>query len=139
MLKPAVLKSLARKFFTEPFQESPMADVTIYHNPQCSHSRGALELLGGRGADFEVIEYLKSPPSRAALEAIIGMLEDPPRELVRKDKRFAELKLNEDDYTTKEAVIGLLLAHPELMQRPIVIRNRRALIARPSDKLNALF
>jgi arsenate reductase (glutaredoxin) len=116
-----------------------MADVTLYHNPQCSHSRGALELLRQRDADFELIEYLKTPPSRAALESIIGILEDPPRELVRKDKRFAELKLNDDDYITKEAVIVLLLAHPELMQRPIVIRNGRAIIARPSDKLNALF
>ncbi len=116
-----------------------MADVTIYHNPQCSHSRGALELLNGRGADFEVIEYLKTPPSRETLEAIIALLEGPVAELVRKDKRFAELKLDEDDYTSKEAVIEVLLKHPELTQRPIVIRGGRALIARPSDKLNALF
>jgi arsenate reductase (glutaredoxin) len=116
-----------------------MADVTIYHNPQCSHSRGALELLHGRKADFEVIEYLKTPPSRAALESIIAILEGPVADLVRKDKRFAELKLNEGDYVTKDPVIGILLDHPELMQRPIVIRNGRAIIARPSDKLNALF
>ena len=116
-----------------------MADVTIYHNPQCSHSRGALELLNGRGADFEVIEYLKTPPSRQTLETIIAQLEGPVAELVRKDKRFGELKLNAADYTSKEAVIQLLLKHPELMQRPIVIRGGRALIARPSDKLNALF
>jgi arsenate reductase (glutaredoxin) len=116
-----------------------MADVTIYHNPQCSHSRGALELLNARQADFEVIEYLKTPPSRAALEGIIGILEGPVADLVRKDKRFEQLKLKADDYTTKEAVIGLLLQYPELMQRPIVIRHGRALIARPSDKLNGLF
>jgi arsenate reductase len=116
-----------------------MADVTIYHNPQCSHSRGALELLNGRKADFEVIEYLKTLPTRATLETVIGMLEGPVADLVRKDKRFAELKLNESDYTTPDAVIGVLLAHPELMQRPIVIRAGRALIARPADKLNVLF
>jgi len=116
-----------------------MAEVTIYHNPQCSHSRGALELLNGRGADLEVIEYLKRPPSRETLGAIIVLLEGPVAELVRKDKRFAELKLNADDYTSKTAVIEILLKHPELMQRPIVIRRERALIARPSDKLNALF
>ena len=116
-----------------------MADITIYHNPQCSHSRGALELLNGRGADFEVIEYLKTPPSRQTLEAIIAQLEGPVAELVRKDKRFAELKLNADGYAAKGAVIDILLKHPELMQRPIVIRGGRALIARPSDKLNALF
>lgn len=116
-----------------------MANVTLYHNPQCSHSRGALELLTGRGAEMEVIEYLKTPPSRDVLESIIAILEGPVADLVRKDKRFAELKLNADDYTTSETVIPLLLKHPELMQRPIVIRGGRALIARPSDKLNALF
>jgi len=116
-----------------------VADVTIYHNPQCSHSRGALELLNARGADFEVVEYLKTPPSRPTLEAISSILEGPVADLVRKDKRFAELKLNADDYTTKEAVIEILLKYPELMQRPIVIRRGQAIIARPSDKLNALF
>jgi arsenate reductase len=116
-----------------------MANVTLYHNPQCSHSRGALELLASRGADLEVIEYLKTPPSKTTLESIIAILEGPVADLVRKDKRFAELKLNTDDYTTNESVIALLLKYPELMQRPIVIRSGRALIARPSDKLNALF
>ncbi len=67
------------------------------------------------------------------------MLATPAEELVRKDKRFDELKLNAADYTTKEKVIEILLQHPELMQRPIVIRNGRALIARPAEKLAALF
>jgi arsenate reductase (glutaredoxin) len=116
-----------------------MADVTIYHNPQCSHSRGAIELLNGRDAEYEVIEYLKTPPSLEKLEAIIAILEEPIADLVRKDKRFAELKLNAEDYTSREQVIEILLTHPELMQRPVVIRGGRALIARPSDKLNALF
>ncbi|MGO9268575.1 MAG: ArsC/Spx/MgsR family protein [Candidatus Binataceae bacterium] len=69
----------------------------------------------------------------------MGMLATPAEELVRKDKRFDELKLNAADYTTKEKVIEILLQHPELMQRPIVIRNGRALIARPAEKLAALF
>ena len=67
------------------------------------------------------------------------MLESPPAELVRKDKRFEELKLKATDYTSKEQVIGLLLKHPELMQRPIVVRAGRAVIARPPEKLDALF
>jgi arsenate reductase len=66
------------------------------------------------------------------------MLEAPVEDLLRKDKRFEELKLNPKDYTSKEAVIGLLAEYPELMQRPIVIRNNRAIIARPSDKLLVL-
>ncbi len=79
-----------------------------------------------RGVEFDTIEYLKTPPTRAKLEQIVALLEPPVEELVRKDKRFEELKLNASDYTSKEAVIGLLLAHPELMQRPIIIRDNRA-------------
>lgn len=67
------------------------------------------------------------------------MLEGPIAELVRRDKRFDELKLDAGGYTAADAVIGLLLEHPELMQRPIVIRSERAVIARPADKLSALF
>jgi arsenate reductase len=67
------------------------------------------------------------------------MLETPVSDLVRKDKRFDELKLDSGKYVTREAVIDLLLKHPELMQRPIVIRAGRAVIARPAEKLEALF
>jgi arsenate reductase (glutaredoxin) len=67
------------------------------------------------------------------------MLESPPAELVRKDKRFEELKLKATDYTSKAQVIALLIEHPELMQRPIVVRGSRAVIARPPDKLDVLF
>jgi arsenate reductase len=66
------------------------------------------------------------------------MLEVAPAELVRKDSRFKELGLREGDYTTRETVVALLLEHPELMQRPIVIRANRAVIARPPEKLLAL-
>ena len=116
-----------------------MDHVTLYHNPACSHSRGALALLTERGVAFDTIEYLKTPPTREALEGIIKILEGPVAEMVRKDKRFDELKLNAADYTTKETVIPLLLQHPELMQRPIVIRGGRAVIARPANLLENLF
>lgn len=116
-----------------------MDHVTLYHNPACSHSRGALALLTERGVPFDTIEYLKTPPTREALEEIIAILEGPVAELVRKDKRFEELKLNAADYTSKETIIPLLLRHPELMQRPIVIRDGRALIARPANLLDNLF
>ena len=116
-----------------------MDRVTLYHNPACTHSRGALALLNERGVAFDTIEYLKTPPTREALEGIIKILEGPVAEMVRKDKRFEELKLNAADYTTKETVIPLLLQHPELMQRPIVIRGGRAIIARPANLLENLF
>jgi arsenate reductase len=66
------------------------------------------------------------------------MLEGPVAQMVRKDKRFKELGLNEDDYADNASVVALLMKHPELMQRPIVIRGKRAIIARPPEKLTAL-
>jgi arsenate reductase len=112
-----------------------MEKVTIYHNPACSRSRGALEILVERGVPHDVVEYLKAPPSRDTLASFLAMLPDPPSELVRKDKRFAELGLDAAGYTTPEQVLDLLTAHPELMQRPVVTRGRRAVIARPSEKV----
>ena len=66
------------------------------------------------------------------------MIEDPPAELVRKDKRFKELGLSAESYTTRDQVVALLVKHPELMQRPVIVRGKRAVIARPPEKLDAL-
>jgi arsenate reductase len=112
-----------------------MADVTVYHNPACSKSRGALEILRDRDAECEVIEYLKTRPDRATLERILDLLGGPPAALVRKDARFRELGLDPKAYVTKAQVVGLLLDHPELMERPVVIGGGRAVIARPSERV----
>jgi arsenate reductase (glutaredoxin) len=109
--------------------------MRVYHNPVCSKSRGALEILGERGVDVEVIEYLKAPPTRADLERIVGAISDPPASLVRKDKRFGELGFDAGDYQTSDEVVSLLLEHPELMERPVVFRGERAVIARPSERV----
>ena len=113
-------------------------NVVVYHNPVCSKSRGALEILGERGVDAEVIEYLKVNPSRADLERIVDAISDEPAALVRKDKRFKELELDAADYTTRDEVIAVLLEHPELMERPVVFVGDRAVIARPSERVNEL-
>jgi arsenate reductase (glutaredoxin) len=94
-----------------------------------------LDILRDRGVEFDVVEYLKTPLSRAELERTLDLIPDPPADLVRKDKRFAELGLSADDYTDKESVVALLLEHPELMQRPVVFRGDQALICRPSEKV----
>src|SRR5438045_3129576 len=112
-----------------------MADVVVYHNPVCSKSRGALTILSERGVAPEVVEYLVHPPDRATLDRILTLLGGPPADLVRKDKRFRELGLDPADYVTREQVVALLLAHPELMERPVVIRDGRAVIARPSERV----
>ena len=110
-------------------------DMVVYFNPVCSKARGAVEILQDKGAEFEVIEYLKELPSRADLERIVDAIPDPPSALVRKDKRFKELGLDEGNYETKEQVVAVLLEHPELMERPVVFRGERAVIARPSERV----
>jgi arsenate reductase len=108
-------------------------EFIVFHNPSCSKSRGALEILRDQGIDTGVVEYLKAPPDRATLERIVDSIPNPPAELVRKDKKFKELGLRAGDYTTRDAVVEILLAHPELMERPVVFRGDRAVIARPSE------
>jgi arsenate reductase len=98
-----------------------------------------VDILKERGIDFGIVQYLKEPPDRATYERMLDALSNPPADLVRKDKRFEELGLRADDYTTREAVIGVLLEHPELMQRPVIFRGERAVLARPSDKVLELF
>jgi arsenate reductase (glutaredoxin) len=95
-------------------------------------------LLRARGVEFDAVEYLKHPLGRATLERLVGILDAAPADLVRKDRRFEELGLNSAQYATAEAVVALLLEHPELMQRPIVIVGDRAVIARPPERALAL-
>jgi arsenate reductase len=112
-----------------------MERVTVYHNPVCGKSRGALEILRERGVACDVVEYLQAPPDRATLERFLALLGGPPAALVRKDKRFKELGLDERRYVTRDEVVALLLEHPELMERPVVVRGSRAVIARPSERV----
>jgi arsenate reductase len=110
-----------------------VSDYLVFHNPSCSKSRGALQILADEGIETDVVEYLKAPPDRATLERIVDTIPNPPAELVRKDKRFKELGLDPADYTERDAVVALLLEHPELMERPVVFHGDRAVIARPSE------
>jgi arsenate reductase len=112
-----------------------MADVTILHNPQCSTSRHAMDEVAAAGTDVEVVQYLKTPLDRAALLDLMAKLEDPPADLVRKDGFFKGLGLDAADYTTPEAVADLLVEHPRLMQRPVLVRGDRAIIGRPKDRV----
>jgi arsenate reductase len=115
-----------------------MERLTIYHNPACGQSRGALALLEERGVPLDVVEYLKTPLDRKTFERFLDLLPDPPADLVRKDKRFKELGLDPDAYVTREQVVDVLLAHPELMQRPVIMRGSRVVLARPSEKVLSL-
>jgi arsenate reductase len=112
-----------------------MSDLVILHHPGCSTSRHAVDEAATAGADAEVVQYLKTPLDRVALLDLLGKLEDPPADLVRKDGFFTGLALDADDYTTPEAVADLLVAHPRLLQRPVLVRGDRAIIGRPKDRV----
>jgi arsenate reductase (glutaredoxin) len=115
-----------------------MAAVTIYHNPRCSNSRTALAIAEERGIEVAVVRYLQDTPDRATLEGIVAVLEDPVEDLVRRDARFAELGLDAAHYVGDPgAVVGLLVEHPELLQRPVLVRGGRAVIGRPRERVEA--
>lgn len=106
--------------------------VTIYHNPRCSKSRETLALLTERGVDPTVIEYLKTPPTVAELTAILAQLGMAPQDLVRKkDAKEAGLDLT----VSTEQLIAAMVAHPAVIERPIVVANGRARVGRPPESV----
>lgn len=114
-----------------------MADVTVYHNPRCSTSRAALEAAAASGVDVNVVAYLKTPLDEAALRDLLGRLEDAPTDLVRRDQNFKAAGLTDADVATPDQVVEVLVAHPELMQRPVLARGDRAIIGRPKGRVPA--
>jgi arsenate reductase len=111
-------------------------DVTVFHNQACSKSRGALQILDDEGVSYEVVKYLDTPPDKATLERILDAIDEEPQALVRTDDvKFKALGVAKSDVTTRAQVIDVLLAHPEVMQRPVVFVGKKAVIARPSEKV----
>ncbi len=109
--------------------------VTIYHNPRCSKSRQALQLLEARGLEPKIVEYLKEPPSAAELKAILKKLGMKPRDLLRQgEARYAELGLAERALSD-DALIELMVENPILIERPIVVSGSKAAIGRPAEKV----
>lgn len=107
--------------------------VTIYHNPACGTSRNTLALIRNTGAEPVVIEYLKTPPDRATLERLIGQMGITPRGLLReKGTPYAELGLAEAHWTDAQ-IIDQMLAHPILINRPIVETPWGTKLCRPSE------
>jgi len=88
------------------------------------------------GVDHEVILYIKEPPGREDLEKIVAGLEDPVEDLVRKDSMFKKKEYNPDDYVgNPEAVVEILLKHKQLLQRPLLVKGKKAIIGRPKAKI----
>ena len=110
-------------------------DVTIYFNPKCSKSRLSLELLEQQGQHTEIIEYLSTPPDAATLAAILDMLGMQPRDLMRKhEKEYAKAGLDNPGLT-REQLINAMIEHPRLIERPIVIKDGKAILGRPPERI----
>lgn len=107
--------------------------VTIYHNPACGTSRNTLAMIRNAGLEPRVIEYLKKPPDRATLEALIAKMGVPVREVMReKGTPYAELGLDDPKWTDRQ-LIDFMLQHPVLINRPIVVTERGVRLCRPSE------
>jgi arsenate reductase len=108
--------------------------VTIWANPRCSKSRGAEALLAERGVEVERVLYLEQPPTRAEIERVLSLLgTDDPRALTRTvEPLYRELDLAGAD---RDQLLDALAEHPELIERPVVVRGDRAVVARPPERL----
>jgi arsenate reductase (glutaredoxin) len=114
-----------------------MSDYTIYHNPRCSKSRETLALLEHAGATPRIVEYLKTPPTAAELKAIVAKLGIEPEQLVRKSEDV--FKSNYAGKTLTSAQwIDAMVKHPVLIERPIVIKGKNAVLGRPPENVKKL-
>jgi arsenate reductase len=112
--------------------------VTLWHNPRCSKSRGALELLRERGVEPTIVDYQKNPPTVAEIEHALKLLGRAPRELMRKGEAvYAELGLD-DPGLTRQQLIQAMAEHPILIERPVAFANGKAAIGRPPEDVLAI-
>jgi len=111
--------------------------VTIWHNPRCAKSREALKLLEAEGIEPAVVKYLDETPSAAQIRELLAMLGVGARDLMRtKEKLYRELGLK--SVAEEEALIAAMVKHPKLIERPVVIKDGRAVIGRPPEKVISL-
>ena len=110
-------------------------DVIIYHNPDCGTSRNTLAMIRNAGIEPHVIEYLKTPPSRLLLRQLIGRMGVPIRDVIReKGTPFHELGLDDPDLTDDQ-LLDAMMAHPILINRPIVVTPKGVRLCRPSESV----
>ena len=112
-----------------------MTDLTLYHNPRCSKSRGALELLEARGLTPTIIRYLETPPDAAQLRDLLGKLGIGARELLRTgEEEYKALNLADASLSDAQ-LIAAMAAHPKLIERPILVVGDKAIIGRPPESV----
>ena len=109
--------------------------VTIWHNPRCSKSRQTLALLRERGIEPEIVEYLKTPPAAGELEAVLEKFGMEPRDLMRrKEAAYREAGLD-DPALGRRALVEAMVAHPVLIERPVVLARGKAALGRPPESV----
>ncbi|ROO07108.1 arsenate reductase (glutaredoxin) [Pseudomonas fluorescens] len=112
-----------------------MTDLTLYHNPRCSKSRGALELLEARGLTPNVVRYLETPLSAAQIKALLGKLGISARQLLRSGEDEYKMLQLADESLSDAQLIDAIAQHPKLMERPILEVGDKAVIGRPPENI----
>jgi arsenate reductase len=112
-----------------------MTDLTLYHNPRCSKSRSALQILEERGLNPTIVRYLETPPTATELESLLSKLGVSPRQLLRTgEDEYSALGLASAELTEQQ-LIEAMVSHPKLIERPILIAGDRAVVGRPPEKV----
>ncbi|MGB5499624.1 MAG: arsenate reductase (glutaredoxin) [Maribacter sp.] len=108
--------------------------IKIYHNPRCTKSRQGLEALEKSGEKFEIVKYLENIPTKDELKKILGYLNMPAENLVRKNEAIWKEKYR-GKKLSEEEILDAMLLYPKLIERPIVLRDNRAVIGRPTERI----
>jgi arsenate reductase len=111
--------------------------LKIYHNPRCRKSRACLQYIRDKGLEVEIIEYFKTPFTEAELKKILMMLNKSPPEIIRTQEKIFRSQFKGKSFTDDEW-IKIMLEHPKLIQRPIVVKKHKAVIANPPENINQL-
>jgi len=116
-----------------------MAKITVYEKPTCTTCRKVAKLLIENGVDFEKVNYYIEPFTKPKLQSLLKKLKMKPSDILRKkEKIFKDLNFTEKNYT-EEQVLDLMIKYPDLVQRPIVERDNKAILARPPERIRELF
>ncbi len=111
--------------------------ITIYHNPRCSKSREVLQLLEERNEDLEVVLYLENPPTVEELQKLLKQLDKKPKDIVRSKEKLWKEKYRDKKLSGKR-LLQILSKNPQLIERPIVIKNEKGIVARPTDSVKKI-
>ena len=116
-----------------------MDKITVYEKPTCTTCRKVLKILIENGVDFEKINYYIEPFKKSQLQSLMSKMKMKPSEILRaKEEIYKKLKIKEKNFSEDE-ILELMIKHPDLVQRPIVEKGNKAILARPPEKINELF